>query len=91
MQADELMRKMWDEDVVGLADKNKPFTAEEVLAVLKVAESRRYVNGRYEVVIPWKNDNRRYIVTERLLKTDSTLLRNTFSEGLTLVRNTARR
>ena len=56
MQADELMRKMWDEDVVGLADKNKPFTAEEVLAVRKVAESRRYINGRYEVAIPWKND-----------------------------------
>ena len=34
------MRKMWDEEVVGITDQNKPLTAEEVLAARKVAEAR---------------------------------------------------
>ena len=42
MRADELMQKMWDKDVVGIADQNKHLTAEEVLAARKEAQSRRY-------------------------------------------------
>ena len=45
MRADELMQKMWDKDVVGIADQNKRLTAEEVLAARKEAQSRRYVEG----------------------------------------------
>ena len=45
MRADELMQKMWDEDVVGIADQNKRLTAEEVLAARKETQSRRYVEG----------------------------------------------
>ena len=30
MRADELMQKMWDKDVVGIADQNKRLTAEAV-------------------------------------------------------------
>ena len=45
MRADELMQKMWDEDVVGIADQNKRLTAEEVLAARKEAQSRRCVEG----------------------------------------------
>ena len=45
MRADELMQRMWDEDVVGIADQNKRLTAEEVLAARKEAQSRRYVAG----------------------------------------------
>ena len=56
MRADELMRKMWDEEVVGITNQNKPLTAEEVLAARKVAESRCYADGRYKVAIPWKDD-----------------------------------
>ena len=56
MSADELMRKMWHEDVVGITNENTPLTAEEVLAAGKVAESRYYAEGRYEVAIPWKDD-----------------------------------
>lgn len=56
MRADELMRKMWDDEVVGITDQTKPLTAEETLAARKVAESRCYVNERYEVGIPWIND-----------------------------------
>ena len=43
MRADELMQKMWDKDVVGIADQNKRLTAEEVLAARKEALSRRCV------------------------------------------------
>ena len=41
----ELMQRMWDEDVVGIADQNKRLTAEEVLAARKEAQSRRYAEG----------------------------------------------
>ena len=40
-----LMQKMWDEDVVGIADQNKRLTAEEVLAARKEAQSRRCFEG----------------------------------------------
>ena len=56
MRADELMQRMWDEDVVGIADQNKRLTAEEVLAGRKEAQSRRYAEG-CEVAIPWKDDD----------------------------------
>ena len=42
MRADEIMQRMWDEDVAGIADQNKFLTAEEVLAARKEAQSRRY-------------------------------------------------
>ena len=45
MRADEVMQKMWDKDVVGIADQNKRLTAEEVLAARKEALSRRCVEG----------------------------------------------
>ena len=56
MRADELMRRMWDEEHIGITDQNKPLTTEEMLAARKVAESRRYTDGRYEVAIPWIDD-----------------------------------
>ena len=45
MRADELMQKMWDEDVVGIADQNQRLAAEEVLAAREEAQSRRCVEG----------------------------------------------
>ena len=45
VRADVIMQKMWDEDVVGIADQNKRLTPEEVLAARKEAQSRRYVDG----------------------------------------------
>ena len=39
------MQKMWDKDVVGIADQNKRLTAEEVLAARKQAQSKRYAKG----------------------------------------------
>jgi len=40
MRADELMRRMWNEELIGITDQNKPLTTEEMLAAQKVAESR---------------------------------------------------
>ena len=45
MRADEIMQTMWDEDVAGIADKNKSLTAEEALAARKGVQSRRYAEG----------------------------------------------
>ena len=45
MRADELMQRIWDEDVVGIADQNKRLTAKKVPAARKEAQSRRYVEG----------------------------------------------
>ena len=45
MRADEIMQRMWDEDVAGIADQNKRLTAEEVLAACKEAQSSRYTEG----------------------------------------------
>lgn len=45
MRADELMRKMWDEDVMGISDGDKPLTPEEMLAARRVAETRCYTDG----------------------------------------------
>ena len=56
MRTDELMRKMWDEELIGTTDQNEPLKTEEMLAARKVAESRRYTDGRYEVAIPWIDD-----------------------------------
>ena len=42
--------------MVGITNENKPLTAEGVLAAGKVAESRYYTEGHYEVAFPWKDD-----------------------------------
>ena len=81
MRADELMRKMWDEEVVGITNKNKFLTAEKVLATRKVAESRCYAKGRYEVAIPWQDDElplycNRIIAEDRLY---SLVVRSTYN------------
>ena len=45
MKADGLMQRMWDEDVVRIANQNKSLTAEEALAARKEAQSKRYAEG----------------------------------------------
>ena len=88
MRADELMQKMWDEDVVGIADQKKRLTAEEVLAARKEAKSRRCFEGF------WSGNSmegRWYAVAfkEKDCSRPTYLLRNTFSQGWRLLRNTA--
>ena len=63
---DELMRMIYDEEVVGITDRNKPLTAEEVPAVRKVAESRRYMlRGAIKWLSHERTVNRRYTATDR--------------------------
>lgn len=45
VRADELMRKMWVEDMMGISDQEKPLTPEEVLTARKAAERRYYTDG----------------------------------------------
>ena len=56
VQADGLMLKMWDEDVMGISDRDPPLNPEEMLAARKTAETRCYTDGLYEVAIPWIDD-----------------------------------
>ena len=69
------MRKMWDEEVVGITNKNK------LLTTRKVAELRCYAKGRYEVAIPWQDDEpplycNRIIAEDRLY---SLVVRSTYN------------
>ena len=55
--ADEMLRKMWDADIVGTGTSGKPlYSPEEQLAIRKAESSRRYENGRYEIAIPWVDE-----------------------------------
>ena len=66
MRANELMRMIYDEEVVGITDRNKPLTAEEVPAARKVAESRRYMlRGAIKWLFHGRTVNHRYTATDR--------------------------
>ena len=47
------MQKLLDEDVMGISDRDKPLTPEEMLAAQKTVETRCYTDGWYEVATPW--------------------------------------
>ena len=52
--------------MVGITDRNKPLTAEEVPAARKVAESRRYMlRGAIKWLFHGRTVNRRYTATDR--------------------------
>ena len=82
------MRKMLNEDVMGMSDRDQPLTPEEMLVARKTSETRCYTAGRYEVAIPWIDDepplycNRksaedRLYFLERHQNEDRMMLRNT--------------
>ena len=51
---------------MGITDRNKPLTAEEVPAARKVAESRRYIlRGAIKRLFHGRTVNRRYTATDR--------------------------
>ena len=51
---DYALRKFWELEAIGMNnDNNDVYTPAEKDAMAKVAASRRYVDGRYEVGIPW--------------------------------------
>ena len=61
-----------------------------MLATRKVAESRCDAKGRYEVAIPWQDDEPPLYCNRTTAEDRSTLLRSTYNEGRTLLRNIVR-
>ena len=54
---DEQLREMWEIDSLGIRNTEvKQLSQEKILAMSKVEKSRRYVGGRYEIAIPWKEE-----------------------------------
>ena len=53
---------------MGITDRNKPLTAEEVPAARKVAESRRYMlRGAVKCLFHGRTVNRRYTAARQIL------------------------
>ncbi|CAB3993576.1 Hypothetical predicted protein [Paramuricea clavata] len=51
------LQRFWDLESIGLVPgKEETYTPDDLEAEKKVANSLRYVNGRYEVGISWKNN-----------------------------------
>ena len=66
MRANELMGMIYDEEVVGISDRNKPLTAEEVPAARKVADSGRYMlRGAIKWLFHGRTVSRRYAATHK--------------------------
>ncbi|PFX14814.1 hypothetical protein AWC38_SpisGene21000 [Stylophora pistillata] len=57
VRLDEKLREMWEIDSLGVrnSDDNQ-LNQEEILAMSKVENSRKWTGGRYEVAIPWKEE-----------------------------------
>ena len=68
MRADEIMQRMWDEDVAGIADQNKRLTAEEVLTA-RTGTIKALCRGAIRWQFHGRTKIRRCVQTERLLET----------------------
>ena len=57
LRLDEQLRGMWEMDSLEVrnSDDNQ-LNQEDVLAMTKVEKSRRWIGGRHEVAIPWKEE-----------------------------------
>jgi len=54
---DEQLREMWEIDSLGIPNTEvKQLSQEEILTMSKVEKSKRYVEGRYVIAIPWKEE-----------------------------------
>ena len=79
---DALLRQFWELDSICLADTDdqRSFTLMEKDAMQKVANTRRKVDGRYEVGIPWISDhidleNNKSLALQRLESLERSLRR----------------
>ena len=69
---DYTLRKFWELEAIGMNNENNEvYTPAETDAITKVAASQRYADGRYEVGIPWIQDeitleNNRVLAQKRL-------------------------
>ena len=70
---------MWEIDSLGVRNSDNQLNKEEILAMSKVEKSRRWIGGRYEVAIPWKEEfpslpDNREEAEKRLLSLEKNLL-----------------
>ncbi|XP_061190177.1 uncharacterized protein LOC133198039 [Saccostrea echinata] len=79
-ETDKILCKFWEME--GFSEPKKQlFSPEEQIVYSKVKESLKFVEGRYEVAIPWKKDawillNYYDMALQRLENTEKRLMRN---------------
>ena len=75
------MKKFWDIDAAGTFAQTTVVDTDEKAALKKADNSFRFIDGRYEVGVPWKEDSRRMVnnhpmAMKRLQNTEKRLLKN---------------
>ena len=76
-----LLRRFWEIENYGTSTEFHLLTTDEKASLEKLEESIRYVDGRYQVAIPWKDDepalpNNYEMALRRILNTEKRLLKN---------------
>ena len=76
-----LLRRFWEIENYATSTEFHPLTTDEKASLEKLEESIRYIDGRYQVAIPWKHDepalpNNYQMTLRRLLDTEKQLLKN---------------
>ena len=76
-----LLRRFWEIENYGTSTEFHVLTAEEKTALDKLEKSIKHVNGRYQVAIPWKDDepllpDNYDMALRRLENTEKRLLKN---------------
>ena len=76
-----LLRKFWDVESSGTLKDAQVLNSDDKLALEKVQKSIKYVEGRYQVDIPWKNDEPELpdnydMALRRLFNTEKRLLKS---------------
>ena len=76
-----LLRRFWEIENYGTSTEPHPLTIHEKASLEKLKESITHVDGRYQVAIPWKDDepalpNNYEMALRRLLNTEKRLLKN---------------
>ena len=75
------MKKFWDIDSAGIFTQTTVVDTEEKAALKKAENSFRFIDGRYEVGIPWKEDTHRMVNNHKMAmkrpqNTEKRLLKN---------------
>ena len=75
------MKKFWDIDSAGTFTQTTVLDTDEKAALQKAEDSFRFIDGRYEVGVPWKEDshgmaNNHKMGMKRLQNTEKRLLTN---------------
>ncbi|XP_065052322.1 uncharacterized protein LOC135681677 [Rhopilema esculentum] len=75
------MKKFWDIDSAGTFTQTTVVSPDEKAALEKAENSFRFIDGRYEVGVPWKEDSYRMVnnhkmAMKRLQNTEKRLLKN---------------